>query len=38
MILADSSIWIDHFRHVDTELRRIIEDDDLLCHPAISGE
>ena len=38
MILADTSIWIDHFRRVDTELRRIIEDDLLLCHPAVIGE
>lgn len=27
MILVDTSIWIDHFRHSDMELRRIIEDD-----------
>lgn len=38
MILADTSIWIDHFRHGDTELRRIIEEDRLLCHPAVIGE
>ncbi|MCY1745413.1 type II toxin-antitoxin system VapC family toxin [Ensifer sp. SL37] len=38
MILADTSIWIDHFRHGDAELRGIIEDDRLLCHPAVIGE
>ncbi|RUM06123.1 type II toxin-antitoxin system VapC family toxin [Rhizobium chutanense] len=38
MILADASIWIDHFRHVDAELHTIIEDDRLLCHPAVVGE
>jgi predicted nucleic acid-binding protein len=38
VILADTSIWIDHFRRVDAELRRIIEDDLLLCHPAVIGE
>ncbi|WP_068396736.1 MULTISPECIES: type II toxin-antitoxin system VapC family toxin [Rhizobium] len=38
MILADTSIWIDHFRHHDVELRRIIEDDRLLCHPNVIGE
>lgn len=38
MILVDTSIWIDYFRHGDVELRRIIEDDLLLCHPAIIGE
>lgn len=38
MILADTSIWIDHFRYADSELRAIIEDDRLLCHPAVIGE
>jgi predicted nucleic acid-binding protein len=38
VILADTSIWIDHFRHVDAELCRIIEDDRLLCHPSVIGE
>lgn len=38
MILADTSIWIDHFRHADSELRAIIEDDRLLCHPVVIGE
>lgn len=38
MILADTSIWIDHFRRGDNELIKIIEDDLLLCHPAIIGE
>ena len=38
MILADTSIWIDHFRRVDAELRRVIEDDRLLCHPVVIGE
>lgn len=38
MILVDTSIWIDHFRHGDTELQTIIEDDRLLCHLAIIGE
>lgn len=38
MILADTSIWIDHFRQGDAELRRIIEDDRLLCHPSVIGE
>jgi predicted nucleic acid-binding protein len=38
VILADTSIWIDHFRQADPELRRIIEDDRLLCHPAVIGE
>jgi len=38
VILADTSIWIDHFRGGDNELIKIIGDDLLLCHPAIIGE
>lgn len=38
MILADTSIWIDHFRKADDELQKIIEDDRLLCHPFVIGE
>lgn len=38
MILADTSVWIDHFRRADAELRRIMEEDALLCHPIVIGE
>lgn len=38
MILVDTSIWIDHFRHSDAELRKVIADDRLLCHPVVIGE
>jgi len=38
VILVDTSIWIDHFRHNEAELRKIIEDDRLLCHPVVIGE
>lgn len=38
MILVDTSIWIDHFRYDDAELRKIINDDKLLCHPFVVGE
>jgi len=38
VILVDTSIWIDHFRYGDAELRRIVEDDRLLCHPIVIGE
>ncbi len=38
MMLADTSIWIDHFRNSDQELRAVIENDALLCHPAVIGE
>jgi predicted nucleic acid-binding protein len=38
VILVDSSIWIDHFRHGDLELTKIIGDDRLLCHQFVVGE
>jgi predicted nucleic acid-binding protein len=38
VILVDTSIWIDHFRYGDAELRKIINDDRLLCHPFVVGE
>ncbi|WP_176056589.1 type II toxin-antitoxin system VapC family toxin [Brucella intermedia] len=38
MILADTSIWIDHFRRGDNDLVKIISNDLLLCHPAVIGE
>lgn len=38
MILVDSSIWIDHLRHADTELLHLLEQDKVLCHPFVIGE
>jgi len=38
VILADTSIWIDHFRRGDNDLVKIIGSDLLLCHPAVIGE
>lgn len=38
MILADTSIWVDHLRYLDLQLVSIIRDDRLLCHPFIVGE
>lgn len=38
MRLVDSSIWIDHFQRPDPILVNTIEQDELLCHPAIIGE
>jgi predicted nucleic acid-binding protein len=38
VILVDTSIWIDYFRYGDAELRKIINDDRLLCHPFVVGE
>lgn len=38
MILVDTSVWIDHLRHSDSDLRQIIESDILVCHPFVTGE
>lgn len=38
MILVDRSIWIDRFRHGDSELTKVIGNDQLLCHPFVAGE
>jgi predicted nucleic acid-binding protein len=38
MILADTNIWIDHLRSAEPRLVRLLEEDELLMHPAIIGE
>ncbi|MDB5673459.1 MAG: pilT [Sphingomonas bacterium] len=38
MILVDSSVWIDHLRHDDAQLRAALMTRDVLCHPFIVGE
>lgn len=38
MRLADTGIWIDHFRHADLQLARTLADDLMLSHPVVIGE
>jgi hypothetical protein len=38
MILADTTIWIDHLNHGDTELQRRLLGDEILMHPFVAGE
>jgi predicted nucleic acid-binding protein len=38
MILADTSIWIDHFRHSDPRLESILDNDRIFMHPLVLGE
>ena len=38
MILADTSIWIAHFRGTTRELASALENGEVLCHPHIVGE
>ena len=38
MILADTSIWIDHLRNGDKDLARELENTRIMIHPFIVGE
>ena len=38
MILADTSIWIDHLRQSDPGLSNLLESNQIICHPMIIGE
>jgi hypothetical protein len=38
MVLVDSSVWIDHLRHGNATLRRLLDDDLVACHPFVVGE
>jgi predicted nucleic acid-binding protein len=37
-VLADTSIWIDHFRRRDTKLAEFLERGDVVMHPFVVGE
>ena len=38
MILVDSSVWIDHFRHDDPTLSTLLNKRQVLTHPFVIGE
>ncbi len=38
MILADTSVWVDHFRRRNARLTELLENAAVLCHPFIVGE
>ena len=38
MILADTSVWIDHLRKHDAEFQRLLDERSVLCHPFVIGE
>jgi predicted nucleic acid-binding protein len=38
MVLADTSIWIDHFRNDNAHLRALLLDGTVAVHPFIVGE
>jgi len=38
MVLADTSIWIDHFKKGNVHLEKLLLDTEVACHPFIIGE
>ena len=38
MILADTSVWIDHLRSENLQLTVLLRDDQVLMHPMVVGE
>jgi predicted nucleic acid-binding protein len=38
MVLADTSIWIDHFRRRDLRLTQFLDRGDVVMHPFVLGE
>jgi hypothetical protein len=38
MVLADTSIWIDHFRRRDVRLAQFLDRGDIIMHPFVIGE
>jgi hypothetical protein len=38
MILADTTIWIDHLNHGDLEFERRLNNQEIVMHPFIAGE
>ena len=38
MTLVDTSVWVNHLRRGDDELRALLNAGEVLCHPFIIGE
>ena len=38
MILADSSIWVDHLRRAGEQFQALLDRSEILCHPYVLGE
>jgi len=38
MILADTSVWIDHFRSSNSHFSDLLENDRIICHEFVIGE
>ena len=38
MILVDTSIWVDHFRNGNAQLKELLINNEVMIHPFIIGE
>jgi hypothetical protein len=38
MILADTSVWVDHLRRTNSDFAQLLEEGEILSHPFIVGE
>ncbi|MEK6790901.1 MAG: type II toxin-antitoxin system VapC family toxin [Deltaproteobacteria bacterium] len=38
MVLVDTSVWVAHFRAGDSELERLLNHGQVICHPFVVGE
>jgi predicted nucleic acid-binding protein len=38
VILADTSVWVEHLRHGRRDLAAMLEQGQIGCHPAVIGE
>jgi predicted nucleic acid-binding protein len=38
IVLADTSVWIDHWRRGSPRLRQLLEQDQIVVHPYVVGE
>ena len=38
MVLVDTSIWVSHLRSADHQLKKLLFDGEVACHPFIIGE
>ena len=38
MVLVDTSVWVRHLREGDPDLKHLLNDGQVMCHPYIVGE
>lgn len=38
MVLVDTSVWVAHFREGEPRLAALLDEGEVVCHPAVIGE